>query len=73
MSDICFQTCVKRKALASLLLVRSLSEKEGMNIIDEVFAKCYNDFEPIGRRLRAKTRDPDRALLEGLMYGYSES
>ena len=64
---------MKRKALASLLLVRNLSEQEGMEIIDEVFKKCYNDFEPIGRRLRPNTRDPERALLEGLMYGYSES
>ena len=68
-----FQTCVKRKALASVLLVKNISEKEGMEIIDEVFKKCYNDFEPIGRRIRPKTRDPERALLEGLMYGYSET
>lgn len=66
------QDCVKGKALHSLLLIRSLSEEEGKKIIDEVFDRCYNDLEPIGRRMRPGTTDPQRALSEGVMYGYTD-
>ena len=63
---------MKRKALASMLGVLSLSKEEGEKIIDEVFIRCYNDFEPVGRRIRPGTRDKERALTEGVMYGYDE-
>lgn len=63
--------CVKNKALQSVLMVRNVPREKAMEIVDSVFDKCYNDMEPVGRRPRKNSRDPDRALLEGQFYGYS--
>ncbi|KAK7102362.1 mitochondrial inner membrane protease ATP23 homolog [Littorina saxatilis] len=63
--------CVKSKALQSVLMVRNVPIEKAMVIVDSVFDKCYNDLEPVGRRPRKNSRDPERALLEGQYYGYS--
>ena len=65
------QQCVKSKALQSVLMVRNVPVEKAMEIVDKVFDKCYNDLEPVGRRPRKNSRDPNRALLEGQYYGYS--
>ena len=64
------QECVKDKALLSLMMARNVSKKEGMSIIAKVFPKCYNDLEPLGRRLRKGTRDDIRALQDAELFGY---
>ncbi|KAL8577239.1 hypothetical protein ACOMHN_034265 [Nucella lapillus] len=63
--------CVKSKALQSVLMVRNVPVEKAMMIVDSVFDKCYNDLEPVGRRPRKNSRDPERALLEGQYYGYT--
>ncbi|KAK7484322.1 hypothetical protein BaRGS_00024447 [Batillaria attramentaria] len=63
--------CVRNKALQSVLMVRNVDKEKAMEIVDSVFEKCYNDMEPVGRRPRKGSRDPERALLEGLFYGYT--
>ncbi|GFY60028.1 mitochondrial inner membrane protease ATP23 homolog [Trichonephila inaurata madagascariensis] len=65
--------CVKRKALASVMAVRELSEEEAKAAMERVFEKCYNDLEPLGRRLRRNSRDIDRAYRERYLYGYGYS
>lgn len=63
--------CVKERALKSVMAATSnLSEDDARTIIDKVFPYCYNDLEPVGRRLRHKTTDGDRAYHDGQHYGY---
>lgn len=64
------QNCVKTKALASVLAVRKVSAEEAIEAVERVFPKCYNDLEPVGRRLRRNSMDMYRAYMEGPMYGY---
>uniref|UniRef100_A0A1B0ABC0 Mitochondrial inner membrane protease ATP23 n=1 Tax=Glossina pallidipes TaxID=7398 RepID=A0A1B0ABC0_GLOPL len=62
--------CVKTKALASVLAVRNVSRQAAIEAVERVFPKCYNDLEPIGRRIRRNSPDQHRAYMEGPMYGY---
>lgn len=63
--------CVKQKALASILAVRpEMDRVDGRKVIDKVFDKCYNDLEPIGRRVRRQSFDRERAYRERYLYGY---
>nr|SVE77231.1 EOG090X0CKN [Daphnia lumholtzi] len=63
--------CVKNKALGSVLAVRSdVTKEEALAVIDKVFLKCYNDLEPIGRRVRRNSADMIRAYKERVNYGY---
>lgn len=62
--------CVRRKALSSVMAMKNCSEKEGLEAIDRVFPKCYNDLEPIGRRCKRKSIDPELAYAEAPLYGY---
>jgi inner membrane protease ATP23 len=63
--------CVKQKAVASLLgSFPDMPQKEGWRITDQVFDRCYNDLEPVGRRVRARSDDPQRAYRERFLYGY---
>ncbi|XP_049288762.1 mitochondrial inner membrane protease ATP23 homolog [Anopheles funestus] len=62
--------CVKTKALKSVLAVRKVSAAEAIEAVERVFPKCYNDLEPIGRRIRRNSKDMYKAYLEGPMYGY---
>lgn len=63
--------CVKQKAVASLLAVRpELDRRRAWKIVDNVFDKCYNDLEPIGRRVRRGSADKERSYRERYFYGY---
>uniref|UniRef100_A0A8D8C105 Mitochondrial inner membrane protease ATP23 n=2 Tax=Culex pipiens TaxID=7175 RepID=A0A8D8C105_CULPI len=64
------QNCVKTKALNSVLAVRKVSPEEAIAAVERVFPKCYNDLEPIGRRIRRNSKDMYKAYMEGPMYGY---
>ncbi|CAH2086285.1 unnamed protein product [Euphydryas editha] len=64
------QDCVKTKALYSVLAVRQIGKAEAVDIIEKVFPKCYNDLEPIGRRIRRNSDDMTRAYREASYYGY---
>nr|CAG4643473.1 EOG090X0CKN [Ilyocryptus agilis] len=63
--------CVKTKAKFSIMAVRSeLTEEEARKAVDKVFAKCYQDLEPVGRRIRRNSADMIRAYNERGNYGY---
>ncbi|XP_045465094.1 mitochondrial inner membrane protease ATP23 homolog [Harmonia axyridis] len=64
------QFCVKNKALSSVMAVRNVTEEEAMAAINKVFTKCYNDLEPLGRRLRRNSEDMYKVYAEGIYYGY---
>jgi len=64
--------CVKAKAVASVMAVRKIPESEAKEIVDGVFEKCYNDLEPIGRRIRRGSRDMERAYHERYHCGYGD-
>lgn len=65
------QVCVKNKALQSILAVRkNITKEQGMAAIERVFDRCYNDLEPIGRRVKGNSTDAKRAYVEGFFYGY---
>ncbi|XP_060535062.1 mitochondrial inner membrane protease ATP23 homolog [Cylas formicarius] len=64
------QTCVKNKALSSILAARNVTEEEGMRAIERVFTKCYNDLEPVGKRLRRNSDDINKVYRDGFYYGY---
>lgn len=54
----------------SVLAVRQIGKAEAVDIIEKVFPKCYNDLEPIGRRIRRNSEDMTRAYREASYYGY---
>lgn len=55
-----------------MLAVRqNISKAEAIAVVEKVFPKCYADLEPIGRRCRAGSSDPDRAYAESKYYGYT--
>lgn len=63
--------CVKQKAVGSMMAVRpQLDKRAAFKIVDKVFEKCYNDLEPVGRRIRRTSGDMDRAYRERHRYGY---
>ncbi|XP_062547316.1 mitochondrial inner membrane protease ATP23 homolog [Armigeres subalbatus] len=64
------QDCVKTKALNSVLAVRKVTPEEAIDAVERVFPKCYNDLEPVGRRIRRNSKDMFKAYMEGPMYGY---
>ncbi|KYN31370.1 Mitochondrial inner membrane protease ATP23 like protein [Trachymyrmex septentrionalis] len=64
------QNCVKHKALLSVMAVHKVSKEVAEAAIERVFTKCYNDLEPIGRRIRRNSFDMPRAYAEGHLYGY---
>jgi inner membrane protease ATP23 len=47
-----------------------MDSKEAWKVVDSVFDKCYNDLEPIGRRVRRNSYDRERAYRERYFYGY---
>lgn len=54
-----------------MLAVRSdIPKAEAIAIVEKVFPKCYADLEPIGRRCRRGSADPERAYTESKYYGY---
>ncbi|XP_037869104.1 mitochondrial inner membrane protease ATP23 homolog [Bombyx mori] len=66
------EDCVKTKALYSVLAVRQIDKLEAVDIIEKVFPKCYQDLEPIGRRIRRNSDDMFRAFREAKYYGYDD-
>ncbi|XP_035729420.1 mitochondrial inner membrane protease ATP23 homolog isoform X2 [Vespa mandarinia] len=64
------QDCVKNMATASIMGVRKVTEQEAKIAIEKVFPMCYNDLEPIGRRIRRNSLDISRAYMEAPLYGY---
>lgn len=56
--------------MLSVLAARGVTVPEAKAAVDRVFNKCYNDMEPIGRRIRRATDDAEKALFEGSLYGY---
>lgn len=53
----------------SIIAVRDVTAVEAAAAVDRVFDKCYNDMEPIGRRVKGY-EDSTRAYAEGFLYGY---
>nr|XP_044987768.1 mitochondrial inner membrane protease ATP23 homolog [Jaculus jaculus] len=49
------QTCVRDRAILSILAVRNINKKEAQKAVDDVFESCFNDLEPFGRIPHAKT------------------
>ncbi|XP_034984431.1 mitochondrial inner membrane protease ATP23 homolog [Zootoca vivipara] len=43
------QTCVKDRAVRSILAVRKISKEMAEKAVDEVFESCFNDHEPFDR------------------------
>ncbi|XP_022912457.1 mitochondrial inner membrane protease ATP23 homolog [Onthophagus taurus] len=64
------QKCVKSKAYQSVLAVRNVTKEEARDAVERVFSKCYNDLEPVGRRLRRNSNDMFKAFDEGYLFGY---
>ncbi|KAK4320083.1 hypothetical protein Pmani_009024 [Petrolisthes manimaculis] len=64
------QDCVKTKAMYSVLSVRRVTKEEATGVVDRVFDRCYNDLEPIGRRMRRNSLDMHKAYRERFLYGY---
>ncbi|XP_076229792.1 mitochondrial inner membrane protease ATP23 homolog [Nomia melanderi] len=64
------QICVKDKAMKSILAVRNVTEDAAREAVNRVFEKCYNDLEPVGRRIRRNSDDMERAYAEAPLYGY---
>lgn len=65
------QECVKDKAVRSIMALKNLSKDEATAAVLRVFTKCYNDLEPVGRRLRRNSLDMEKAYYEGPLYGYT--
>lgn len=47
-----------------------VSKEEADKAVERVFPVCYNDLEPIGRRMKRNSDDRFRALKEARLYGY---
>uniref|UniRef100_A0A0A9YWB9 Mitochondrial inner membrane protease ATP23 n=2 Tax=Lygus hesperus TaxID=30085 RepID=A0A0A9YWB9_LYGHE len=61
--------CVRSKAIISIVAVRDVSAELAAEAVDRVFDRCYQDMEPIGRRVK-NYEDATRAYAEGFLYGY---
>lgn len=58
------------KAAQSMVLSRNIDFETAMKSILKVFNKCYNDLEPIGRRIQRNSQDPLLALNESVHLGF---
>lgn len=47
-----------------------MSTEEARAAVERVFDKCYNDLEPIGRRIKRNTDDMNKAFFDAPYYGY---
>ena len=56
----------------SIMMVRDIDEAKARSVVDRVFSRCYADREPFGRIPRGNSRDPERMLAEGRLYGYCD-
>ncbi|XP_051464447.1 mitochondrial inner membrane protease ATP23 homolog isoform X2 [Apus apus] len=57
------QTCVRDRAIRSILAVRKVSKETAEKAVDEVFDACFNDLEPFGRIPHSK-KDARRAYRD---------
>ncbi|KOC64978.1 Mitochondrial inner membrane protease ATP23 like protein [Habropoda laboriosa] len=64
------RNCVADKATRSIMAVQDVTKEEAIKSVTRVFHKCYNDLEPIGRRIRRNSEDMKKAYLEASLYGY---
>ena len=53
------------------MAIKSITKAEALKAIEEVFPKCYNDLEPIGRRCRRNSMDSELAFEESKIWGYN--
>lgn len=53
-----------------LAVRRDIPKSKAIEVVEKVFPKCYADLEPIGRRIRRNSADPERAYAEAEHYGY---
>lgn len=56
--------------MASVMAVKDISKAEVDAAMDRVFIKCYNDLEPLGRRLRRNSTDTHRIYRDRYLFGY---
>uniref|UniRef100_A0A674J9W1 Mitochondrial inner membrane protease ATP23 n=2 Tax=Terrapene triunguis TaxID=2587831 RepID=A0A674J9W1_9SAUR len=49
------QTCVRDRAIRSILAVRKVSKETAEKAVDGVFDSCFNDHEPFGRVPHSKS------------------
>ncbi|XP_075065196.1 mitochondrial inner membrane protease ATP23 homolog isoform X2 [Mixophyes fleayi] len=49
------QTCVRDRAVHSIMAARKFSQETAEKAVDEVFDSCFNDQEPFGRIPHTKT------------------
>lgn len=49
------QTCVRDRAVRSILAVRKVSREKAEKAVDEVFESCFGDHEPFGRVPHSKS------------------
>ncbi|KAL0272177.1 UNVERIFIED_CONTAM: hypothetical protein PYX00_005256 [Menopon gallinae] len=66
------QNCVKMKATQSMMVAKNMDFETALGEVLKVFDKCYNDLEPIGRRVRRSSCDPLLSYKEGKHYGYGK-
>ncbi|XP_009466995.1 PREDICTED: mitochondrial inner membrane protease ATP23 homolog isoform X2 [Nipponia nippon] len=59
----CSETCVRDRAIRSILAVRKVSKETAEKAVDEVFDACFNDLEPFGRIPHSKA-DAKRAYRD---------
>ncbi|XP_022702111.1 mitochondrial inner membrane protease ATP23 homolog isoform X2 [Varroa jacobsoni] len=64
------ENCVRYKAIQSLVAAKKLSVFEAAYNVDKVFNVCYNDLEPVGRRLRRNSQDMEKAYRDRYHNGY---
>lgn len=65
------KNCVQDKAIRSVVVIKNVSKDVAKAAVMEVFDKCYNDLEPVGRRIRRNSLDMQKAYFEGILYGYT--
>ncbi|OQR68279.1 Ku70-binding protein-like [Tropilaelaps mercedesae] len=64
------EICVRQKAIQSLVAVMNISKIDAQKAVDKVFNICYNDLEPVGRRLRRNSADMEKAYQDRYHNGY---
>lgn len=52
------------------MAIHQVSAEVASAAIERVFTKCYNDLEPMGRRIRRNSDDMPKAYAESFLYGY---
>ena len=62
--------CVKKTAVEGMVKTKFVERAAAVEAVERVFAKCYRDLEPIGRRART-AEDLKLAHEERYMAGYT--